>query len=116
MSIKDKRVYKVEVTQPNIKLNAFISLCKSTCKYKNVEFTFNKDKFIYGNSITIRYYDGKTNKKREHLHHVVVERPYTYINYKFTRKGEKVIECYSFEFNDDSNTLGTGYFLKEKLK
>ena len=41
--------YRVEIDQNNVTLGNFISYCKSTCKYKNIPFNFNKDKFIIGN-------------------------------------------------------------------
>ena len=98
--------YRVEIEKDNITLSAFISLCKQTCKYKNVPFTFDKEKFIAGKRTYIKYYNAKNNEFVSHVHS---EEPYKYIDYKKMKDGVKKLECYGFEFDENGKT-GSGYF------
>lgn len=109
--MKLKYDYKVEVEKYNIKYGEFLSLCKETCKYKNVPFNFDKERFTYSVESSYTYYDGNKNKTREHLHYAKIVRPYTYIKYVYTRGGVKLIESYNFEFTNKDKKIGNGYFL-----
>ena len=102
--------YRVEIDQNNVTLGNFISYCKSTCKYKNIPFNFNKDKFIIGNGDYVRYYDGLENKQRKYIAHVHSEGPYKYIEYRKCRDGSIYFEAYSFEPTSEDKRLGNASF------
>lgn len=99
--------YNLDIEKENMSLKAFIGLCKSTCKYKNIPFTFDMDKFIKGEGPYIHYYNDKTKDPISHVH---VERPYEYISYKVDKNGVRTLESYCWEANEEDPKIGNGHF------
>ena len=99
--------YNLDIEKEDMTLKAFFGLCKSTCKYKNIPFTFDMDKFIKGEGPYIHYYNDKTKDPNSHVH---VERPYEYISYKVDKNGVRTLESYCWEASEEDPKICNGHF------
>lgn len=98
---------RAEIEKEDIAFGAFVSLCKSTCKYKNISADIDKQKFAEGKGPLVK--ESLKLKEQKDLR-VHLSEPYKYIDIRYYEDGASIAECWSFEFNEGDDKLGRGYF------